>query len=450
MCLGSNPKGNIALPSSIDTLSHTDSSYRNATAAAAADQVHERSFGSLQIPGVSPLLATSPGDGDFTLSPPLFPATLSRRPPVLLIESTNSGELTSDLLSMQCSGQIASCELVNAAPSQFFSRPGGDAILSAKMAAPLVLLLVSLLMACGECRPSLLNPNSVARPSVTYGRDHSPLEKDIAAIFNKVAHGSTAAPPNATTHIPTTTSPPPTTPPPPTTTTPNPATPLTPQPDTPEFVSRPRFKPPLPPEYTNPFADKAILRGSQSEGPAAGNNRRQLPAPPPPPIRPPPEVERIPIRPPDLLAPPVDRKKPLNTPAGGNGASSSIHRPENESNNKNETEENIPLLQSPAVTRILSENANRPDDNERRNNNSNSRVLLDLVNKDSMIDVQAPATLPSNIPSQDTPHVVTDAPRSYPVPEWPSHIGVINLHDHGHGGVVNSLHAFSNFAYAFY
>jgi hypothetical protein len=58
------------------------------------------------------------------------------------------------------------------------------------------------------------------------------------------------------------------------------------------------FTPPLPPEYTNPFADKPTLRGSNSDGESSNAGRRPIPPPPP---RPPSGRDRIPLRPPDLV-----------------------------------------------------------------------------------------------------------------------------------------------------
>lgn len=68
--------------------------------------------------------------------------------------------------------------------------------------------------------------------------------------------------------------------------------------EVPSYVPQMRkfFTPPLPPEYSNPFADKPTLRGSYSDSGTSNVGRRPIPPPP----RPPPGRERIPLRPPDL------------------------------------------------------------------------------------------------------------------------------------------------------
>ncbi|KAJ1524828.1 hypothetical protein ONE63_009698 [Megalurothrips usitatus] len=160
-----------------------------------------------------------------------------------------------------------------------------------------------------------------------YGRGG--FESVLAAVFNKVAKGTTATPmttrppPAAptTTAVPTTTRPPATTarpatvPPPPTET-----VPLRPPPPPPPMeglgvvggvpptrraphplpdYAPPNRPPPLPAEY-NPFANKAILRGSQSEIGSATPGRKSHPQHLPRPSM----DELIPLR-------------PVNTPSQG-------------------------------------------------------------------------------------------------------------------------------------
>ncbi|KAK3921089.1 Titin, partial [Frankliniella fusca] len=183
--------------------------------------------------------------------------------------------------------------------------------------------------------------SATARPAVKdhgfglglgYGRGG--LDGMLAAVFNKVAKGTTATPmttrsppaPPTTTAAPTTTRPPPSstqrpaTPPPPTE-----LVPLRPPPPMPPSLEAglaaigganptrraphplpdyapPNRPPPLPAEY-NPFANKAILRGSQSEVGSATPGRKPHPqlVPPRPPMD-----ELIPLR-------------PVNTPSQGGG-----------------------------------------------------------------------------------------------------------------------------------
>lgn len=280
-----------------------------------------------------------------------------------------------------------------------------------------------LLFTLGAGSANLINPNGGARPGGAFGRGGNSFEQDLAAVFNRVAHGSTSAPNTNSTSTSSTTTTTPVPSPAASTTTFSPS--LSYVPDPPDFVNRPRFKPPLPPEYNNPFADKGILRGSQSEGPATGVNRRQQVLPPKPPIRPMPDIqERIPIRPPDLPAN-VDRKKQLNTPSNPDPTSNEI---------RNETypseSPSGPVLNSdPSLTRIMSEqhkpHEDRPADKSQKhqNSSSSSRVHLDLVNKDSMIDVQAPTT---SEPSKDeSPNVVTESPPREAPENWPKQIGIL-------------------------
>uniref|UniRef100_A0A182ILA7 Proline-rich transmembrane protein 3/4 domain-containing protein n=1 Tax=Anopheles atroparvus TaxID=41427 RepID=A0A182ILA7_ANOAO len=80
--------------------------------------------------------------------------------------------------------------------------------------------------------------------------------------------------------------------------------------------SRTLFTPPLPRNYTNPFADKPTLRGTNSDSTIINTgiyaNRRPLP---PPSLMP--GHERIPMRPPDLMpGAPGSGILPVNGPAG--------------------------------------------------------------------------------------------------------------------------------------
>lgn len=146
-----------------------------------------------------------------------------------------------------------------------------------------------------------------------FNLDHTALEKNIAAIFNKVAHSSATtkrsvpayeAQVSQSTFIKIhSTSP-----------SPSPAvTSLTtslmlypmvkPKSTSPPMFrelpsysppARALFTPPLPPEYANPFADKPTLRGTNID--AHSSSRRPVPPPSLTPVR-----ERIPIKPPDFI-----------------------------------------------------------------------------------------------------------------------------------------------------
>lgn len=78
-------------------------------------------------------------------------------------------------------------------------------------------------------------------------------------------------------------------------------------------TSRGFITPPLPREHHNPFADKPTLRGSNSDN-SVSNRRPQIPIPPPVPIYKS-DKDRIPIKRPDLIAQPDNRKKTINTPS---------------------------------------------------------------------------------------------------------------------------------------
>lgn len=183
------------------------------------------------------------------------------------------------------------------------------------------------------------------------------------------------------------------------------------------------FTPPLPPEYNNPFADKPTLRGSYSDSGGSSSGRRPPLLPPPPPG---PQPGRIPLRPPDLAmnidkgshsSSPVDRKKPLNTPSFNRPPEAPYAEMDNIGPNVriNGSEPDfVPMLQQfPSVSRILS------------SSNGRKQIIPVLTNRpdiDSKI-LQVPEKNPipeydSNIqwpPKQDVPQTlpkpVVDLPK---------------------------------------
>lgn len=149
-----------------------------------------------------------------------------------------------------------------------------------------------------------------------FNLDPTALEKNIAAIFNKVAHSSATTKrsvPAYEAQISQSTM---------QSTTPSqaitsfttslmsfPTAKATNPPhfrELPSYAPPPRalFTPPLPPEYANPFADKPTLRGTNLDGHL--NARRPIPPPSLTPLH-----ERIPIKPPDLIE---DTTKSLDRP----------------------------------------------------------------------------------------------------------------------------------------
>lgn len=206
--------------------------------------------------------------------------------------------------------------------------------------------------------------------SPVFNLDHTALEKNIAAIFNKVAHSSATTKRSvpayeAQVSASTTLS---TVPSPLTTTMPSvpsarfPLARVTLAPayrDLPSYAppSRAPFTPPLPPEYVNPFADKPTLRGTNSESHAGV--RRPIP---PPSLTP--AHERIPIRPPDLVQNPSQtpdkqpsRNKALNTPS----KEQKVPEPA-EYDRRNNTNDFVPTLHYPSISRILSGSNGRKQD----------------------------------------------------------------------------------------
>lgn len=177
------------------------------------------------------------------------------------------------------------------------------------------LLLLSALLAVQSCSIVCSASSDGGPNSPIFNLDHTALEKNIAAIFNKVAHSSATtkrsvpaydAQVSASTTLSTVPSPLTTSTITSTTTT-SPSIPAIKYPAAPRATASPVFRdlpsyappsralftPPLPPEYLHPFADKPTLRGTNSDVHSGG--RRPVP---PPSLTP--AHERIPIRPPDL------------------------------------------------------------------------------------------------------------------------------------------------------
>ncbi|EZA56938.1 hypothetical protein DMN91_000193 [Ooceraea biroi] len=216
--------------------------------------------------------------------------------------------------------------------------------------------------------------------SPLFNLDHTALEKNLAAIFNKVAHSSattkrsvpaydaqvSASTTLSTVPSPLTTSTITTT----TTTTANPSIPAARYPAAPRATASPIFRdlpsyappsralftPPLPPEYLHPFADKPTLRGTNSD--VHAGNRRPIP---PPSLTP--AHERIPIRPPDLPQNPSQvpemhshsRNKPDRDREQRPAESSEVER-------RNSTNDTFVTLHYPSISRILSGSNGRKQD----------------------------------------------------------------------------------------
>lgn len=256
-----------------------------------------------------------------------------------------------------------------------------------------LLPLLSLLLAALLSHTSVCTASGDGGPnSPVFNLDHTALEKNLAAIFNKVAHSSattkrsvpaydaqvSASTTLSTVPSPLTTS---TT----TTTTATPAGPSLPAArypaprataspifrDLPSYAppSRALFTPPLPPEYLHPFADKPTLRGTNSD--VHAGNRRPMP---PPSLTP--AHERIPIRPPDLPQSPSQeaperhshshnsRNKPLVNGGASSGNKEQQKSPYMESDAdrmRNNTSEYV-TLHYPSISRILSGSNGRKQD----------------------------------------------------------------------------------------
>uniref|UniRef100_A0A6V7HTQ8 Proline-rich transmembrane protein 3/4 domain-containing protein n=1 Tax=Bracon brevicornis TaxID=1563983 RepID=A0A6V7HTQ8_9HYME len=248
------------------------------------------------------------------------------------------------------------------------------------MTRKMTILLIPLFF----CLTSVRSSTDGGPNSPVFNLDHTALEKNIAAIFNKVAHSSATtkrsvpayeAQVSASTTLSTIPSPlttsrlPPTQP---TTTSTTPSVPVMRNPiprvtvppayrELPSYAppSRAPFTPPLPPEYMNPFADKPTLRGTNSEN--YSGVRRPIP---PPSLTP--AHERIPIRPPDLVHvpsaaipdKPPPRNKAINTP------SKEPRVPElpGEIERKTNSNDFVPTLHYPSISRILSGSNGRKQD----------------------------------------------------------------------------------------
>ncbi|KAJ8677491.1 hypothetical protein QAD02_013278 [Eretmocerus hayati] len=199
--------------------------------------------------------------------------------------------------------------------------------------------------------------------------DPTILEKNIAAIFNKVAHSSATTKRSVPAYeaqisqsyshttteatvftflttprihhmvMPQTTNPPM-------------------YPEMPSYAppARALFTPPLPPEYANPFADKPTLRGTNIE--MHQNMRRPGPPPNFTPVQ-----ERIPIKPPDFVE---ETSKELNHAARRDNTHDSYGENSTESAKKenisNNLSEFVPSLHLNSISRILSGSNGRKQD----------------------------------------------------------------------------------------
>ncbi|XP_014227378.1 uncharacterized protein LOC106652760 [Trichogramma pretiosum] len=205
-----------------------------------------------------------------------------------------------------------------------------------------------------------------------FNLDHTALEKNIAAIFNKVAHSSAttkrsvpayeAQVSQSTIHS---TSPSPFSSSYTTSTVTLPrllsrATNFPQHRESPSYAppSRTLFTPPLPPEYANPFADKPTLRGTNFD--LHFNNRRPVPPPSLTPIQ-----ERIPIKPPDLVENTTKNINKLgftkNKVIDSIFAKDSIEMSD-KAKDLNETIDFVPSLHFTSISRILSGSNGRKQD----------------------------------------------------------------------------------------
>lgn len=215
---------------------------------------------------------------------------------------------------------------------------------------------------------SALGTNDGGPNSPVFNLDGTALEKNIAAIFNKVAHSSATTKRSvpafepqvsASTTLSTVPSPLSTT-----WTAPSvrsPASRATPSPvfrEQPSYAppSKSFFTPPLPPELSNPFADKPTLRGTHYDPHVVP--RRPIPPPSGTPAH-----ERIPIRPKDLPQGP-------SQPPERSIAKSKTHNLSKEQKSfeaaeperRNITNEFAPTLHYPSISRILSGSNGRKQD----------------------------------------------------------------------------------------
>ncbi|XP_012229984.1 uncharacterized protein [Linepithema humile] len=262
--------------------------------------------------------------------------------------------------------------------------------------------------------------------SPIFNLDKSALEKNIAAIFNKVAHSSATtkrsvpaydAQVSASTTLSTVPSPL-TTSATTSTTTASPSAPIAKYPAAPRATSSPilrdlpsyappsraLFTPPLPPEYLHPFADKPTLRGTNSD--VHTGNRRPVP---PPSLTP--AHERIPIRPPDLPHSPSQvpekhhshtRNKPASVPDSREKSAESGGDADRK-NNTNDT--SFVTLHYPIISRILSGSNGRKQDIP--------DILLKPLATKSPVVPNAP---PAVTTDRTTPTPSTTTPSSTPDP----------------------------------
>ncbi|XP_011699911.1 PREDICTED: uncharacterized protein LOC105457130 [Wasmannia auropunctata] len=245
------------------------------------------------------------------------------------------------------------------------------------------LLFLSSLLAIQSCSTVCSASSDGGPNSPIFNLDHTALEKNLAAIFNKVAHSSATtkrsvpaydAQVSASTTLSTVPSPL-TTSTITSTTTASPSIPAIKYPAAPRATASPVFRdlpsyappsralftPPLPPEYLHPFADKPTLRGTNSD--VHPGNRRPVP---PPSLTP--AHERIPIRPPDLPQSPSQVPERHHSHSRNKSASvpdSREQRPaeSGEVDRKNGTNDpSFVTLHYPSISRILSGSNGRKQD----------------------------------------------------------------------------------------
>ncbi|XP_011502425.1 PREDICTED: uncharacterized protein LOC105365862 [Ceratosolen solmsi marchali] len=121
--------------------------------------------------------------------------------------------------------------------------------------------------------------------------------------------------------------------------------------------SRALFTPPLPPEYANPFADKPTLRGTNLD--IHSNSRRPIPPPSLTPIH-----ERIPIKPPDLIENTTQNTErlTLEKKREHDALIKNSFEISDKQKDSNDTTDFIPSLQFTSISRILSGSNGRKQD----------------------------------------------------------------------------------------
>ncbi|XP_058791575.1 uncharacterized protein LOC131664467 [Phymastichus coffea] len=221
------------------------------------------------------------------------------------------------------------------------------------------------------CNTFVFSASETEANNPVFNLDHTALEKNIAAIFNKVAHSSAttkrsvpafeAQVSQSTIHS----------------TSPSPlATLLTTSSmfnsivltrstnspflrELPSYAppSRALFTPPLPPEYSNPFADKPTLRGTNTD--IHSNLRRPVPPPSYTPVH-----ERIPIKPPDLIESTTKNleKTFLDKDTSHYSSREDSSEISNRNKNFNDTVDYVPSLHFTSISRILSGSNGRKQD----------------------------------------------------------------------------------------